>query len=92
MRFAGLSAATPFAVALVVVDGFAPRGAIVLSLAAPELVEGVVVAAPAAAGPAAGAAGVDGIADVAAPVVGVDVSAAFAAPIANKPMAEAITA
>ena len=116
MRLAGLSAAVvagPFAVALVVVDGFAPRGAIVVSLADPALVEGVVEA------PAAEESGadVDGVEDVAAvgdvpvgvvdvpvavvdvpvavgdvPVAVVDVSAALTVPIAEKPMAEAISA
>jgi hypothetical protein len=89
MRFAGLSAAAaPFAVALVVVEGFAPRGAIVLSLAVPAPAEGV-VEAPAAVGSAAGAVDVDGIAGVAAVV---DVSAALATPIPDRPIAEAISA
>jgi hypothetical protein len=78
---------------LVVVDGFAPRGAIVLSLAVPAPVEGV-VEPPGAAASAAGV--VDGIAAVAAvveaPVLVDDVSAALAAPIVDKPIAETINA
>ena len=96
MRLAGLSAAAvPFAIAFVVVDGFAPRGAIVLSFAVPAPVEGV-VAVPGAAVSAAGTVDVDGIAGVAAvvdaPVLDDDVSAALAAPIVDRPIAEAIRA
>jgi hypothetical protein len=84
----------PLDVAFVVVDGLAPRGAIVLSLGDGAPVE-FVVAAPGADVSAAGAVVDDGIEGVVAvvdePVV-VDVSAAPAAPMPDRPIADAISA
>jgi hypothetical protein len=65
-------------------------------LAVPVAVDGVVEVPVAAAGSAEGVADVEGIDGVAAvgeaPVAVVDVSAALATPIADRPIAEAISA